>query len=133
MDGATNSALPSDFILNHVAFVPQNDVLIRNLTVEQLLYHSARSRLPAITGGKEIDSIIDNVLQRLDIEDIRYMQVGSSSDGLSMGDRKKVNIAVELVAGPQVSTRFIKLRNLFSYSQTIDTMLLIEFLSRFCF
>ena len=100
----TETRLPPSFVKNHVAYVPQNDVLIRSMTVSQLLYHSARSRLPNTTTEIEITNIIDNVAARLGIDHALHVQIGTSTQGssLSMSDRKKVNIAFELVSGPQV-------------------------------
>ncbi len=89
-----------------VGFVPQNDILIRTLTVEQALLHSARTRLPINTSHTEIINKVDDILEKLDLTEKRHIIIGGDFDtegiGLSMGDRKKVNIAVELVADPKV-------------------------------
>ena len=99
----TGVSLPSKFVKNHVAFVPQSDILIRDLTVNQLLYHSARTRLPKGTTSSYTDELVNTVLSRLGIKALRHLKVGGGgSKGLSAGDRKKVNMAVELVTGPHV-------------------------------
>lgn len=102
----SKNILPDEYVKSHVAFVPQNDILIRDLTVFQLLCHSALTRLPASVTTEEAYSIVNDVLIRLGISHLRDKQVGSNEssiqDGLSSGDRKKVNIAVELVAGPHI-------------------------------
>ena len=101
-DGTTK--LPISFIQDHVGYVPQNDVLIRNMTASQLLYHSARSRLPKSKTEAEITNIINDITTRLGIHHALDMQIGTSSrgNGLSMSERKKVNIAFELVSEPEV-------------------------------
>ena len=87
---------------NVVGFVPQTDVMIRDLTVQQLLEHSARTRLPPSLGEAAIMAKVDSVLQRLGIERFRDSVVGNTGDAhaLSPGDRKLVNVGMELVADP---------------------------------
>ncbi len=89
-----------------VGFVPQNDILIRTLTVEQALFHSAKTRLPISTSHTDIINKVDDILEKLDLTEKRHVIIGGDFDtegiGLSMGDRKKLNIAVELVADPKV-------------------------------
>ena len=96
--------LHPSFIQYHVGYVPQNDILIRNMTVSQLLYHSARSRLSKTKRETDIKNIIENITLRLGIHHILHMQIGTSTQGvgISMSERKKVNIAFELVSCPQV-------------------------------
>lgn len=87
---------------NVVGFVPQTDVMIRDLTVKQLLEHSARTRLPPSLGETAIMAKVEDVLQRLGIARFRDSVVGNTGDAnaLSPGDRKLVNVGMELVADP---------------------------------
>ena len=87
---------------NVVGFVPQTDVMIRDLTVQQLLEHSARTRLPPSLGEAAITAKVESVLTRLGLEKFRHSVVGNTGDShaLSPGDRKLVNVGMELVADP---------------------------------
>jgi hypothetical protein len=77
-----------------IGYVPQDDIVHCELTVAQALRYAARLRLPADTSGAEIGRRIAAVLQ----------QVGLSGQGeqvirsLSGGERKRVSIALELLA-----------------------------------
>jgi len=97
--------IPSKLLDRVIAFVPQNDVYLREMTVEQLVTYSAKWRLPACYQPNHIAERVDDVLTQLQLQHLRHTVVGGlGSDGsvLSPGDRKKVNIALELVAGPNV-------------------------------
>eukprot|EP01038_Epipyxis_sp_PR26KG_P011779 gene11779-15760_t len=97
--------IPSQLLDRVVAFVPQNDVYLREMTVEQLVTYSAKWRLPSCYTKANIDERVEDVLSQLQLQHLRHTVVGGfGSEGsvLSPGDRKKVNIALELVAGPNV-------------------------------
>ncbi len=86
-----------DLYRNLMGYVPQDDIIHQNLEVRQALRYAARLRLPD-AGPAEIESRIDGVLER----------VGMSAYGdslvreLSGGQRKRVSIAVELLAEPWI-------------------------------
>jgi len=98
--------IPKKVLDRIVAFVPQNDVYLREMTVYELVLHSARWRLPSSLSDQQILSRVDEVLSQLQLSHLKDMQVGGNgtkeSISLSPGDKKKVNIALELVAGPNV-------------------------------
>src|SRR5690606_13412735 len=48
-----------------MGFVPQDDIMLRDLTVEETLLFSARTRLSGIKSMKEIYSIVDNAIHLL--------------------------------------------------------------------
>lgn len=84
-----------------VGFVPQDDIMHRTMTVEETLYFSARTRLDYKTPKAEINDIVDRVIKVLKLEDIRHSEIGDESKrGISGGQRKRVNIGMELVAEP---------------------------------
>lgn len=98
-----SKGIPSEILDRVVAFVPQTDVYLREMTVYELIEHSARTRLPTAKSEEEIQELINNTLRQLNLEDIKDVVVGSTSGiVLSPGDRKKVNIALELVSSPNV-------------------------------
>ncbi|HZO27591.1 MAG TPA: ATP-binding cassette domain-containing protein [Chloroflexota bacterium] len=81
-----------------LGYVPQDDIIHPELTVEQTLYYAARLRLPRDTSGDEISRRIENVLKTLELTERRNTEVRQ----LSGGQRKRVSIAVELLTEPGV-------------------------------
>jgi len=82
-----------------VGFVPQDDIMLRELTVEDILTHSARVRLPRGTSEADIQARVDKVIQDMLLTDVRYSVVGDElTRGISGGQRKRVNVGMELVA-----------------------------------
>lgn len=78
--------------------VPQGDTFHESLTVEQELKHAAKHRLPGDMKNKEIKERIDETLRQLGIESIRKNKIVKCSGG----ERKRVNIGIELVADRQL-------------------------------
>ncbi|KAF4663458.1 hypothetical protein FOL47_005725 [Perkinsus chesapeaki] len=86
-----------------VGFVPQDDIMFDRLTVYQNLLYSAMVRLPREMPRKLKIKIVEDVIQVLDLEQIRHTVVGSPEKrGISGGQKKRVNIGIELVAYPRV-------------------------------
>jgi len=89
--------------LDRVGFVPQDDVLYPDLTVEESLEFSANWRLPRDLSYEEKKQVIENVLHTLDLWKIRHRRVGSVTNrGISGGERKRTSIGIELVSRPAV-------------------------------
>jgi len=83
-----------------VGFVRQDDIMHREMTVEETLYFSARTRLNWMS-HKDIQSIVDNVIDVLRLNNIRHQRIGDEEKrGISGGQRKRVNVGIELVAQP---------------------------------
>jgi len=84
-------------------FVPQDDIIFPKLTVEESLLFSARFRLPRQTQRHSHLDIVDRAVQLLGLVDVRNQLVGNEeSRGISGGQRKRVNIGLELVADPWI-------------------------------
>lgn len=84
-------------------FVPQDDIVHEYLTVREQLCYSARLRNPEDTSAKEIDLIVEDVLNVMQLLDVQHSIVGSvEKRGISGGQRKRVNIGLELAARPTV-------------------------------
>lgn len=81
-----------------IGYVPQDDILHYGLNVKRALYHAARLRLPSDTSNKEISKIIDDALSQVDMHDHRDTKIST----LSGGQRKRVSIALELMAEPSL-------------------------------
>ena len=87
----------------HVGYVPQDDIMHRELTVGQALYYTARLRLPADYGKAEIQTRIQSVLSLLDLDGTEDVIIGSPERrGISGGQRKRVNLAMELLTDPSI-------------------------------
>ncbi len=90
-----------DLYLNFAAYrsilgyVPQDDIVHQQLTVAGALAYAARLRLPDATPA-EIDKRIDDVLGQVELK----QHAAKSIHQLSGGQRKRVSIAVELLADP---------------------------------
>eukprot|EP00762_Andalucia_godoyi_P001471 ANDGO_00133.mRNA.1 ABC transporter G family member 28 len=86
-----------------LGFVPQEDVMLRQLTVREILTHAAFSRLPGTMSRAEKMASVDFVMDLLRIAHVQHSQVGDElKRGISGGERKRVSIAMELVARPTV-------------------------------
>eukprot|EP01128_Nolandella_sp_AFSM9_P012538 TRINITY_DN9377_c0_g1_i1.p1 TRINITY_DN9377_c0_g1~~TRINITY_DN9377_c0_g1_i1.p1 ORF type:complete len:948 (+),score=159.26 TRINITY_DN9377_c0_g1_i1:34-2844(+) len=82
-----------------VGYVPQDDIMIRELTVAETLYHSARTRLPSTYSETKVERVVERILSIMGLEELRDSVIGDEDTrGISGGQRKRVNIAMELVA-----------------------------------
>ncbi len=85
-----------------IGYIPQDDLLIEELTVYQNLYYNARlclSNFPL----KKIRKIVSRIMVDLDLWEIRHLKVGSPLDKvISGGQRKRINIALELIREPYI-------------------------------
>ena len=86
-----------DYLKTQIGYVPQDDIVHRQLTVQQSLYYAAKLRLPSAKDA-QIEAKIKSVLQQLNIEFIKDNLVGK----ISGGQRKRVSIAVELLTDPMI-------------------------------
>jgi ABC-type multidrug transport system ATPase subunit len=86
-----------------VGFVPQDDIMIRELTVRDNISFSAFYRLPATMTSQEISARVNSTISELGIPHVQHTIIGNEhTRGISGGQRKRVNIAIELVAAPKV-------------------------------
>ena len=81
-----------------LGYVPQDDIVHRELTVERVLYYAAKLRLPNDFTESQIQQRIEEVLRDVEMEDRRGLLVSK----LSGGQRKRVSIALELLANPSI-------------------------------
>ncbi len=85
-----------------IGFVSQDDLLIEELTVYQNLYYNAKLCFDDYTEVQLIDTVF-RVLTNLGLFEIRDIQVGSPlNKKISGGQRKRLNIALELIREPAV-------------------------------
>ncbi|KAM0340456.1 hypothetical protein ACHAPQ_001151 [Fusarium lateritium] len=82
-------------------YVPQDDVVLPELTVYENIVHSARIRLPHNWTKSEVENHVEAVIDCLELSHVRDSQVGSvSKPVISGGQRKRVSIGMELAAAP---------------------------------
>lgn len=85
-----------------IGYVPQDDLLIEELTVFQNLYYAAKLCFGQYT-EKEIVELVLRVLVNLGLTEIRDLRVGSPlHKTISGGQRKRLNIALELLREPTI-------------------------------
>lgn len=85
-----------------IGFVPQDDMLIEELTVYENMYFNAKLCFGNYT-EEQIKSTVEDVLLKLDLFEIKDLQVGDVLDKkVSGGQRKRLNIGLELMREPVV-------------------------------
>ncbi|HER09459.1 MAG TPA: ATP-binding cassette domain-containing protein, partial [Bacteroides sp.] len=83
-------------------YVPQDDLLIEELTVFENLYYSAKFCFGNLT-GKEIRKKVTDTLASLGLKEKHNLKVGSvMNKTISGGQRKRLNIALELIREPSI-------------------------------
>jgi ABC-type multidrug transport system ATPase subunit len=85
-----------------IGYVAQDDLLIEELSVFQNLYYNAKLCF-ADKSKEELKAIVLNILQQLGLEETSRLKVGSPMEKtISGGQRKRLNIALELIREPAV-------------------------------
>jgi len=85
-----------------IGFVPQDDLLIEELTVYQNLWFTAKLCFAGMS-DEEIDRRVMKTLKNLGLDAIKDLKVGSAINKyISGGQRKRLNIALELIREPAV-------------------------------
>lgn len=81
-----------------MGYVPQQDIVYDTLTLERMLYFSAKLRMPADTSRQEIQERIEETLRVVELTEHRKTLISK----LSGGQKKRASIAVELLASPKL-------------------------------
>jgi ABC-type multidrug transport system ATPase subunit/pSer/pThr/pTyr-binding forkhead associated (FHA) protein len=90
-----------DLFRQQMGYVPQDDIVHPDLTVREALYFSAKLRTDL--SDAEIEKRIDSLIEQLGIRDKKNSRIGSPERKvLSGGQRKRVNIAMELITDTPV-------------------------------
>ncbi|KAM0848100.1 hypothetical protein ACQ4PT_054584 [Festuca glaucescens] len=86
-----------------IGFVPQDDIVHGNLTVQENLWFNARCRLSAEMSQAEKVLVVERVIDALGLQPVRDSLVGTVEQrGISGGQRKRVNVGLEMVMEPSV-------------------------------
>ncbi|KAH9886556.1 hypothetical protein F4778DRAFT_471367 [Xylariomycetidae sp. FL2044] len=84
-----------------IGYVPQDDIVLPELTVYENILHSARVRLPRNWADVDIKAHVNSVIECLELSHVRDSLVGSvGKPVISGGQRKRVSIGMELAAAP---------------------------------
>lgn len=81
---------------NMIGFVPQQDIIYENLTLQRMLYYTAKMKMPSDTSKPEIRARIHKVLEMVDLVQHAKTYIRK----LSGGQKKRASIAVEMLADP---------------------------------
>ncbi len=93
-----------DFYANYKAYksilgyVPQQDIVYDTLTVEEMLDYAAMLRMPADTTTEERRAQVKKIIKSVELEGRESLPIKN----LSGGQKKRVSIAVELLAEPKL-------------------------------
>ncbi|GJN39438.1 hypothetical protein PR202_gb28558 [Eleusine coracana subsp. coracana] len=86
-----------------IGFVPQDDIVHGNLTVQENLWFNARCRLSADMSKADKVLVVERVIESLGLQAVRDSLVGTVEQrGISGGQRKRVNVGLEMVMEPSV-------------------------------
>lgn len=81
---------------NMIGFVPQQDIIYENLTLQKMLAYTAKMKMPSDIGRNEMHRRILKVLEMVDLTEY----AGAYIRKLSGGQKKRASIAVEMLADP---------------------------------
>jgi ABC transport system ATP-binding/permease protein len=84
-----------DLYRSHLGYVPQDDIIHRDLTVEEVLTYACKLRLPPDT---QVSPVVDRTLDQIKLTHVAQTFIRD----LSGGQRKRVSIGVELLADPKL-------------------------------
>ncbi len=85
-----------------IGLIPQDDLLIEELTVFENLFYNARLCFKD-KSKEEITEMVDNTLMNLGLYERKDLKVGSPLNKMiSGGQRKRLNIALELIREPAI-------------------------------
>ena len=89
---------PIETRLTDVGYVPQDDIVHKELSVREALTYAARLRLPADTSDEELAVTVSRVLEEVALTPHADTRIGS----LSGGQRKRTGVACELLGRPSL-------------------------------
>ncbi|KAK4290390.1 hypothetical protein Pmani_036699, partial [Petrolisthes manimaculis] len=86
-----------------ICYVLQEDIFFANLTLRQTLMYTALLRLPDSMTHHEKIKLVDHVLHLLHLQHCQHTRIGEVMNrGLSGGEKKRTNIACELLTNPSI-------------------------------
>lgn len=108
---------------NMIGYVSQEDTLLPGLTVRQTIHYAARLKLPKALSARTVNRIVTRTIETLKLQHCEHTMIGGDTTrGISGGEKRRVSIAVELLANP----RILYLDEPTSGLDTISAMRVIE-------
>jgi len=106
-EGGSVTVNGEEVMMNHfrsvMGFVPQEDVMIRELTVREIITFQADLRLPAKFTYAQRQERVNVAIHDLGLGNVENSRIGDeNSRGISGGQRKRVNVAMEMVTMPRI-------------------------------
>lgn len=101
-DILVDGSAPGTAFQRGTSYAEQLDVHEATQTVREALQFSAELRQPYETPLSEKFSYVEEILSLLELEDLADAIIGSPETGLSVEERKRVTIGVELAAKPEL-------------------------------
>ncbi len=86
-----------EHLKGRIAYVPQEEILDKTLTLSKSLEYSLKLRVPNLT-KKEIQKRIDYVLKTLELSHVKNTLIKN----LSGGEKKRASIATEMLSDPEL-------------------------------
>ena len=97
----TNLYTTFDAFRASIGYVPQQDIVHRKISIRHALEYTAQLRLPPDTSKQEIGEYIGKVLDKVELAEKSELPIDTPAP-LSGGQLKRVSLAVELVANPNI-------------------------------
>jgi ABC-type multidrug transport system ATPase subunit/ABC-type multidrug transport system permease subunit len=86
-----------------IGYVPQEDIMSRELSVYDNIRYAANCRLPVEWTSKQREDHVNAVISAMQLKHVQDVRIGDESlRGISGGQRKRVNIGMELAAAPSL-------------------------------
>lgn len=95
-----NGSPPGENFARRTGYVESQDVLLSEFTVRETLRFSAQLRQPQHVSVREKNAYVEEVIEMLDMSEFADAVVGVPGSGLSLEQRKRMTVGVELVAKP---------------------------------
>lgn len=83
---------------NKIGYVPQDDIIHQELTVEKAIFYSAKLRLPSELSLDRKKALTSKVIAEVGLSERASLKIKK----LSGGQRKRASIAVELLNNPEI-------------------------------
>lgn len=112
-----------------IGYVPEEDMLYYNLTAKENLEIAAKLYIQKIKHS-EVEILVDDLLKDIELYDIKNIKVGKPSQkNIQPGQRRLLNIALELIRDPQI----LIIDNAVSSLSLNDSSKVVRILSKFTF
>jgi ABC transport system ATP-binding/permease protein len=86
-----------------IGYVPQDDIMHPELTVREVLFYTARLKLPGDVSSEDINRRITEVCTSVGLKEKLETLIGTPEQKtLSGGQKKRVNLAMELLTDPKI-------------------------------